>query len=146
MKHFHILICIMLITVACGDKDKYGKPVDTPTYGSIKIAVDEYLEPMVDAEVKTFQSIYRNTNLSSRYTSEEDAIDLLLKDSVRMIVITRMLTRAESDALHAQQITPYQITIAHEGIALIMNQSRRDSLLSVTQLKDILTGKISQWN
>src|SRR6187551_1288444 len=143
MKYFHILICIMLITIACGDKDKYGRPVDTPTYGSIKIAVDESLEPLIDAEVKTFQSIYQNATLSSHYTSEEDAIDLLLKDSVRMIVITRMLTRAESDALHKQQITPYQITIAHEGIALIMNQSKRDSLLTVKQVKDVLTGKIS---
>jgi phosphate transport system substrate-binding protein len=147
MKRFHtILIITLIITAACGDKDKYGKPVDSPTYGTIKIAVDESLQPLVDAEIKTFQGIYRNAAIASHYTSEAEAIDLLLKDSVRMIVITRMLSAEESADLQAQQIVPHNIVIAHEGIAIIMNRARRDSLLSVSQVRDILTGKITQWN
>src|SRR6187551_3098676 len=113
MKRFHtILIITLIVTVACGEKDKHGKPADTPTYGAIKIAVDESLQPLVEAEIKTFQSIYPNATIGAHYTSEAEAIDLLLKDSVRMIVITRILSPAESDKLQAQKIIPHDIVIA----------------------------------
>src|SRR6478609_145947 len=112
MKHFHtILIIVLIVTAACGDKDKHGKPVDTPTYGAIKIAVDESLQPLVEAEIKTFQGIYRNAIIGAHYTSEAEAIDLLLKDSVRMIVITRMLSQGESVKIQEQQIIPHDIVI-----------------------------------
>ncbi len=136
----------LLTVFSCGDKDKSGKPLDTPTYGSIKIAVDESLRPVVDAEIKAFQGIYQNAVISATYTSEAEAIDLLLKDSVRMVVITRKLEASENDVILAQKITPKDLVIAHEGIAFIMNPGRRDSLLSVNQVKDIFAGKISRWD
>ena len=139
-------LTLLVIAVACGDKDKSGKPIDTPTYGEIKIAVDESLKPVVDSEIKGFQGIYKNAIIAAQYTSEAEALDLLLKDSVRMIVITRKLDREERDLLKGQQITPHELVIAHEGIALIMNQLKRDSLLSIQQLRDVFAGKISNWN
>ncbi len=146
MRYFHAALCVLVISAACGDKDKSGKPVDTPTYGSIKIAVDESLKPLIDAEIGAFQGIYQSAFIAATYTSEAEAVELLLIDSVRMIVITRELTPEEEDALKAQKITSRDLVIAHEGIALIMNQASRDSLLSVEQIHDIFSGKISKWN
>ncbi len=148
MRYFRKIttLSLLLIAAACGDKDKSGKPLDTPTYGAIKIAVDESLKPVVDSEIKGFQGIYTNASIAAQYTSEAEAIDLLLKDSVRMIVITRKLVREERDILQGQQITPHELVIANEGIALIMNQLKRDSLLSIQQVRDVFSGKISSWN
>lgn len=139
------LITLLLVS-SCGDKDKSGKPLDTPTYGNIKIAVDESLRPVVEAEIKAFQGIYTNATISASYTSEAEAIDLLLKDSVRMVVITRKLDAAENNVLVAEKLTQKTLVIAHEGIAFIMNPSKRDSLLSPDQVKDIFAGEISRWD
>lgn len=146
MRYFqYAFIGVIAVTVACTSKDKYGKPLDTTTSGSIKIAVDESLKPLLDAEVDTFEGIYANASIDVNYTSETNAIDLLLKDSVRLVVITRNLNPEEIEVLKAQAIPPRQMTVATEGIALIINKSRKDSLLTTDQIRDILSGKISTW-
>lgn len=135
---------LVVFTTAC-NKNKSDKPLDGTTYGEIKIAVDESLQPLLDAEVDTFEGIYTNASIDVNYTSEDNAIDLLLKDSVRLAVVTRNLTQAETDALKAQIIEPRQIAIAIEGIAVIMNRERADSLLTTDQVRDLISGKISTW-
>jgi phosphate transport system substrate-binding protein len=139
-------VLLLLLLVACADRDRKGNRLDTPTSGSIKIAVDESLLPLLDAEVKAFEGIYKNAHVAVTYTSEQDAIDLLLKDSVRLIVITRQLTDEEKKALSATNIVPQDETIAKDGIALILHPDNPDTLLSVEQLKSVLTGKISTWD
>lgn len=114
---------LILILSACSEKDKKGNPLDTPTAGSIKIAVDESLKPLLDAEVKAFTGIYQNTNLDVIYSSESKAIDLLIKDSTRLAIITRTLTNQEKQLLANQAISAKELVVAHEGIALILNLS-----------------------
>ncbi|HEY3402369.1 MAG TPA: substrate-binding domain-containing protein [Ohtaekwangia sp.] len=146
MRYFQYVIIAALAGVAsCQEKDKSGKPLDTTTSGEIKIAVDESLKPLLDAEVDTFEGIYTNASIDVIYTSESNAVDLLLKDSVRLIVITRNLTTEEAEALKAQLIPPRQIKVATEGIALIINKNRADSLLTTDNIRDMLSGKISTW-
>lgn len=136
---------LILILSACSEKDKKGNPLDTPTAGSIKIAVDESLKPLLDAEVKAFTGIYQNTNLDVIYSSESKAIDLLIKDSTRLAIITRTLTNQEKQLLANQAISAKELVVAHEGIALILNTQNPDTLLTQDQLKKILNGEISSW-
>ena len=146
MRYFQYVFIAALAGVAsCTSKDKSGKPVDTTTSGEIKIAVDESLKPLLDAEVDTFEGIYTNASLNVIYTSEANAVDLLLKDSVRLIAITRKLTTEEAAVLKALSIPPREMVIATEGIALIINKDRTDSLLTTDNVRDMLSGKTSTW-
>ena len=141
-KILSIWVAITLLT-SCVDKDKNGNILDTPTAGKIIIMVDEALRPLIDAEIRAFEGIYHNAHIIVRYTSEGEAIDGLLRDSARLIVVTRRLVESEKNILLNQTIVPQQLTLAKDGIALITNRQNPDSLMNLDDLSKILTGQIS---
>jgi len=137
---------IVLFLTGCRDRDKDGKILDTTTSGSIKIAVDESLKPLIEAEIDAFEGIYREAHIEATYTSELDAINALLNDSVRLAIVTRKLTPDEQSILDRAKIPGLQMSIAKDGIALIVHNENPDSLLRWDHLQGILEGTISNWN
>jgi phosphate transport system substrate-binding protein len=135
-----------MLFAAC--KNKTPKPEkwqDTMTAGYIPIAVDESFEPIIQAEVDVFEMAYPRTGIDPIYTTEKEAIDLLMKDSVRLAVVSRHLTEAEKQILKNNKRNPKEWKIATDAIALIVNKANPDSLMSIPALKKILTGEISKW-
>lgn len=141
-----MVVALVVIISACADRNKKGELLDTPTFGVINIAVDESLKPLIEAEIDSFEGLYKDAHIQAQYMSETDAMDALLKDSVRMIITTRKLAKSEEDVIVASKIFPTQLKIAKDGIALILNRANPDTLFDITQLKSILEGKISNWN
>jgi phosphate transport system substrate-binding protein len=137
---------VLLVAVSCSERDKKGQLLDTPTSGTIKIAVDESLKPLLQAEVEGFESTYNLAHIKTDYTSEQKAIQDLLNDSVRVAVVTRKLYPHEKRKFDSLKIIPTQFVFAREGIALIVHKDNPDSLIQWNQLEDILRGKILQWN
>jgi phosphate transport system substrate-binding protein len=136
-------ICLAVtLLVSCVDKDKNGNVLDTPTAGTITMMVDEALKPLIDAEIRAFEGIYHNARIDVRYTSEGEAIDGLLKDSARLVIVTCRLVESEQKVLVDQAIVPQQLTFARDGVALITNRQNPDSLMNLDELNKILTGKI----
>jgi len=139
------LLVLFLITGSCADRDKKGQLLDTPTSGTIKIAVDESLKPLFQAEVEGFEATYNYAHIKADYTSEQKAIQDLLRDSVRVAIVTRKLYPSERQILDSLKIVGAQVVVAKEAIALIVNKDNPDSLIRWDQLEEILQGKTSQW-
>ena len=91
------LLGVALVLSGCRDRDKQGRVLDSPTSGFIKVAVDESLRPLIEAEVATFEGLYERADIEALYYPEADAIDALMKDSVRVAVVTRRFTPEEKD-------------------------------------------------
>lgn len=142
----NLLLPILLLFTACRDVDKNGKVLDTPTSGFIKIAIDESLRPLIDAEVNTFVGLYTRAEIESLYFPEAAAIDALMKDSVRLAVVTRKFTGEEKDYFKKLKITPTELDIALSAIALIVNRNNPDTLIRLDQIRSLLQGKINSWN
>ena len=139
------LLMVGLSVLALASCSRSSKPSDTPTSGSITITVDEALRPIIEAEVATFEAIYANAHIKVIYTSEEEAIDLMLKDSARATIVTRKLVDEESKILTQQQYRARELKVATSAIALIVNNSNGDTTISMGDLKKILTGEIQSW-
>ena len=125
---------------ACTERDKKGDVLDQTTYGTITIAVDESLKPLIDTEVDTFEATYTNAHIHVIYTSEEAAIRAMLQDSARLAIVTRSLTEEERTYLKSQKIDGKELKIAKGGIALIVNPASTMEELTLEQFKKILTG------
>lgn len=140
------LIGLMSLTllVACNSKPKDGR-TDTYTSGVIAIAVDETFQPIIQEEIDVFEGVYLLAGIVPHYTTEVDAVNLLLKDSVRLAIATRTLTSEEMNSFHSRKFFPREIKIATDGIALIVNNQNKDSLISVRDVRRILTGEVSAW-
>lgn len=134
-----------IFTSCWGNKAK-DKHTDTATSGVIQISADESFRDIVQQEIDVFESIYVQAGIMPIYASEVDAINLLLKDSVRLAVASRQLTEAEKEGLAQKKLFPKEIKIATDGIALIVNKQNADSMISIPDLREILTGRITRWN
>lgn len=145
MKRSYIFPFLLLFLLAgCKNKSK-DIPQDTMTSGVIKIAVDESFRPIIQEEIDVFESLTPLAGIVPDYCSEIDAVNYLLKDSVRLAITTRPLSSTEIASFESRKFYPRNIKIATDAIALIVNKQNPDSLISVSQLEGILTGGVTDW-
>lgn len=140
MKILFNFIILLLLVAACADRDKSGKVLDTHTSGTITITADESLKPLIDAEIDTFEAIYKNAHINVIYTNESDAIAAMLEDSARMAIVTRVLTPQEEEYLKKQAINGKKQWIAKSGVALIVHRDSKDTLITLEHFRKVLTG------
>lgn len=144
MKSFGLLLGLLLLLTGC--RFFKGDPYrNTTISGTTTIAVDETFRPVIEAEIELFKGIYGYSEINARYLPENKAFEQLLSDSVQMIVASRMLRIDEISLLNKQKLFPKQLKIATDAIALIVHPSCKNSFISMAQIREILSGKISDW-
>ncbi|MBL7825706.1 MAG: substrate-binding domain-containing protein [Saprospiraceae bacterium] len=145
---YKTLIFIALISwlTACQEKGKDGKVLDTITTGKIRIMVDEGYQPVIASCIDVFDSIYRTAKIDAVYTSEGEAMKGLLDDSVQVVIVGRKLTQEELGYFESRGFTPPQTPIAYDALAFVLNPANPDSVFTVEQITDMLTGKTSKWS
>jgi phosphate transport system substrate-binding protein len=119
--------------------------VDTPTTGKIKVGVDDSYKLMIDAELYTFQTLYKYATIDTVIGSEADIFDGFMKDSLPLIIVNRKLTPDEEQYLVSRQYIPKTTKIAYDGLAFIVNKENPDSTLFYDQIADIFNGNIVNW-
>ena len=142
-KIFFFFFVLILFSCQSKVKDKF---TDTYTAGVIPIAVDINFQPIIQEELDVFEAIYPKAGIVPTYTNEGDAINLLLKDSVRLVIATRPLSVNEEALLKSKKFSPHSYKLATDGVALIVNNHNPDSLITVSQIRDIFTGQKTNWN
>jgi phosphate transport system substrate-binding protein len=132
------------IFTSCTDNDAI-KHSDTLSTGTISISVDETYRPIIEDELKVFDSSYPDAHIKASYKPEADCIkDFLNDSSVRLILVTRDLTADEKKVLEQKKIVATSLAVAKDAVAVVVNNSSPDSIMSVSQVKGILTGKFAK--
>jgi phosphate transport system substrate-binding protein len=119
---------------------------ENPTRGSIKIGVDESFTLLAEAELYVFESVYHHAFITPLYKPELDVLSDFMNDSIRMMITARKLTNEEIEFLKGKLIVARTTTIAYDGLAFIVNNQNKDSMLIYSKLKDIFKGNINNWN
>ncbi|MGZ8560561.1 MAG: PstS family phosphate ABC transporter substrate-binding protein [Flavisolibacter sp.] len=134
------LILFVLLGTGCdesGDQER-----DTYNSGTIYISCDETFRPVMDAQIKVFHSQNPEARIIVQYKPEADCLRDLLVDSIRMVIATRKASQEEeqfiSDSLKTMVASEL---VARDLIAVLLNKASVDSFYSMTEVKDLLTGK-----
>lgn len=145
-KIFFISVTLLLavLLVACG-KQKSTETKNTMRSGYIKIAVDQTVQNVIQQQIDVFEGLYP-VDIEPIYTTEQEAVELLKNDSVRLAVTARKFTEAEVSYFNSKTFQPEAVRIAIDGVAVITNPANRDSVISARDMKRILTGEVTQWN
>ena len=140
-----VAVIAALLMVGCKNQ---GTPVlkESPTAGDIKIEADDSFRPIVDAEVSTFTTFYKNAHITPVYKSEKEIVADFLSDSVKVIVTSWTPTKEQEKTLLDIQTVARTTVVAYDALALVLNKSNEDSLLTYNNVNDIFTGKITDWN
>ena len=145
MKSTSLFLLLLLCLGSC--RFFKGDPYrNTPTTGRSTITVDETFRPIIESELDVFKNVYGYTELKANFVPENEAFNQLLKGDVELIVASRPLTKDETTVLNQKKIYPRQTKIATDAIALIVSPASPDTLITISQIKDILTGKLKEWN
>jgi phosphate transport system substrate-binding protein len=143
MKNFLLIFCVLALVVSCKRKNKADAVKETRTSGTLKILVDESVGPIVQDQIDIFSLDYPDAKFQTKVKPEEKLLPAFLNDSVRVIVLPRLLTKAEEKYYNQRNIKINSSRFAIDGIALITNQGNIDSTINVKEVIDILQGKKS---
>ena len=127
--------------VSCGEE----KPKNWLQEYDVEIAIDETFKPILSEAVQQFNMKYIEANMKPYYVTEDSAIHMLLDDSVRCCVATRKLTDVEKKIVKQKVGHVLQSIIATDAIALVVSKDNPDTLITVDELRDIISGKITRW-
>lgn len=145
----YIIVGLTLVAglcASCGNKKSKDGRTDTYSSGTISFVSDESFSPIIEEERSVFQYDYPQAKVKPIYMSESDAINRLLLGKTCLAFAARDFKPAELKSLQAQNFRPQAIKIAYDALAFIVNKSNSDSVISVTDVKNIMTGKVTKWS
>ena len=141
MKKYGCWCFALLLLFACKNQ-KVVDDRDTPNKGTIYISVDESFKPVIEEQIKIHHSSFPDTKIIASYKPEVACLRDLQKDSTRMIIIARGLFKNETAFFESNLgYQPQFAVMAYDAVAVIVNQASKDSVFTMADLKDILTGK-----
>lgn len=140
MKFGGILIAFVLLAYSCKQKNADAK-LEKFTNNTTKIVVDESLQPIVDEELYIFKAEYQDAKPQVVYAPENTAVNMLLDDSLRVLVLSRELNEQENKVLAERKLKPIVYTFAKDAITLIVNKASVDTNITVSEIKKMLNGQ-----
>ena len=115
--------------------------LDTENSGTIHISVDESFKPVIDSQIQVFEALYPKAKIIADYKPEAQCFRDLLKDSTRMIIVTRGLTDQEEKFYKDSfSFFPTYSKVANDAIAVIVNNNAKDSVFTMAKIRGILDG------
>ena len=149
LKLFLSGLFVTLLLSACGGG---GSSQSGPKVERMTLVCDASFENIMSQEIDVFEYSYNNKRRQAwvipYYVSQREAIDSLMDpdNSVRTIVTARRLTKQAKARLHNSKLTPREQRIAVDAIALIVNEKNPQDVISLKELRQILSGEIKTWD
>lgn len=145
MRNLWLLVAAVCITLATSCGSNHRKPATWRTSDDVHIAVDETFRDIMEEEIETFGLLNPSSAMKPVYCSEDSAIRMLLRDSVRCAITTRKLSKDELDVLKNYKLDAKQAMIATDAFALIVSKDNPNTLITVSEIRDIVSGRITRW-
>lgn len=146
-RNFFSISCLLLSLLAfcsCSSGKQKGNPNWMQEY-DVNVAIDETFKPIMSDLVDSYGMANTEANMKPVYVSEDSALRLLVRDSLRCCIATRKLNENELAMVKSHNLGIRQSLIAYDAIALVVNKNNKDSLITLQEIKDIVSGKITRW-
>lgn len=133
------IIGLAALVSSCGSGKKTN--YDTLTSGVIHISADESFKPVIDSQIKVFESQRPDAKVIVHYKPEAECLRDLNNDSIRMVIVTRGLNATEEKTLAAKlSFKPVYGPIAYDAIAVVVNNQVRDTLFTMQDIRGLVKG------
>ena len=139
MKQLTGILLLFITLASCQNKDKKGTEVSR-TVGNATILVDESVGNILKDQIEVFTSDYPDAHFKVVMGNEKKILPTFLNDSIRVIVMSRVLNPEEEKTYSRRSIPVYTSRFAIDGIALITGNDNPDSTITVAEVIAILKG------
>ena len=109
--------------------------------GTVYFSCDESFKPAIDAQIQVFKNDYPKANIIVQYKPEVDCLRDFLVDSIKLVIVTRPYTPGEKRLMaDSLKVDADFTTVAYDAIALVVHPQAKDSLFTMTEIRDLLSG------
>lgn len=129
-----LLLVLVLFVFACQDKNK-----ETIIKGKATLFVDESIFPIVEDQQAVFETEY-DAKLKLITKSENEIINSLMNDTVKIAVLPRKLSNDELKAFVAKKINPKMTHFATDAVVFIRNKKSNDTLIALDDVINFMKG------
>ena len=132
-----VVIVASSLIIGCGSSDTtMSKKVNDTT---IAISGSTSVGPLVELEEEEFEANNQDVTIEINQTGSSSGIKDTISGTTESGMSSRELTDEESKNLK-------EVTIAVDGIGVVVNKNNPVKNLTLEQIKDIFTGKITNWS
>lgn len=140
-----VLVAGILLFAACNNGTAKKEEKNALTNKTLHISIDESFEPVITEQIKVFESSYPDVKVIAEFKPESDCIRDLEKDSTKIVIISRELSRDETEYFDKKiEYKPEFAQLAKDAVAVIVNINSADSVFTVKDLKQMLAGNGNQ--
>ena len=141
-RHFYTLFTLLAFSVlvvsfvACkrnNAKEDATEIKETPVSGRTDVLVEESIFPIVEDVRDVFEFEYNNISLNLIKKSENEILDLIYKDSLRIAVLPRKLDSVEVSHF-AGKVVPKMTHFASDAVVFVAHKKFKDSILDYEKL------------
>jgi len=136
-----VLVVSLAGLQACKQKQVKSVPTDSFNAGKATFVADESFSPIMGQEEYVYRSRYPNADPVFVYKTENQAVNMLLNDSVRVAVLSRDLDTAERNIITRRSLSVEVVPFAVDAVTLIVNNASNDTTITIAQLKKELNGQ-----
>lgn len=133
---------VAFMSVSCDRQ----KSTDSSTSGLTTLVCDESFKNIINQEIDVFEFTYPNASIMASYTDERSAIDSMINGKPGLIITARELTDKQKAYLKGKERNVRTQRIAVDAIAIIVNKDNNIDELSVSELREIMSGKAERWD
>lgn len=143
----HILLTAILSMVLLSACTPRVKVDHSMVEGNIDFLCDESYANVLEQHVYVYTHSNPGAFIDVERATERESLQALLDDSVQLITLSRKLTDGERAKLvNEHQRNCNETLIAVDAVAFVVNKNNPDSILTVDDIRRILTGEVTQWS
>lgn len=137
-----IWLALIVLLSGCGSGGgNLPERDDTPTKGVLRVSIDESFKPVLDSQIKVFMASFPDAKIIAEYKPEAECLKDFENDSTRMVIVTRGLSREESERFKEKLgFAPAWGILAYDAVAIITNKKAKDSTFTLSDLRSMLEG------
>jgi|SRR5689334_12221871 len=133
----------LLALLAAGGCETERK--ETPTKGSVTVAVSESIAPVMEIERRKFEELYPDAHVAFVTGTTRGMMTRFFNDTIRVIASARPFDAEERAVAKQHNITIGEYRVAIDAIAILVNDANPVTQLRTTQLDSLLRGVTTKW-
>jgi phosphate transport system substrate-binding protein len=138
-----LLLVLSLLSVSCASGASAQSSPETATY--IENKGSDTIVNLALAWAEYYQSVHPDVRISVTGGGSGTGIASLINGTVDIANASRQIKQEEIDEAKSNGVDPVEFVIARDAIAVIVNPENPVKELTLQQISDIYSGKITNW-
>jgi phosphate transport system substrate-binding protein len=135
-----IIVCSLIILALVA-----GLAPATAQKQTLKIDGSTTVGPIADAFAEAFKSLYPNLEITVSKTGSGDGAAALIDGRCDIATMSRFMKDEEFKKAVEKGVFPVVHVVSMDGVCIIVHPSNPVTQLSIAQIRDIYTGKTTNW-